>query len=68
MAKDSAAQIGLGRSFIHLLIHSGHSLLVYVQCFGNMFTTSQKFLKSKIFDVFNGILFCSPSLHLFDPK
>ncbi len=27
-----------------------------------------KFLNSKIFNVFQRILFCSPSLHLFDPK
>ncbi len=27
-----------------------------------------KFLNSKIFYVFQRILFCSPSLHLFDPK
>ncbi len=33
-----------------------------------MYTASQKFLNSKIFNVFLRILFCSPSLHLFDPK
>ncbi len=34
----------------------------------HIYTTSQKFLNSKIFNVFFlRILFCSPSLHLFDP-
>ncbi len=32
------------------------------------YTTSQKFLNSKIFNVFERILFCSPSLHLFESK
>ncbi len=34
----------------------------------HIYTTSQKFLNSKIFLFFLRILFCSPSLHLFDPK
>ncbi len=31
-----------------------------------IYTSSQMFLNSEIYNVF--ILFCSPSLHLFDPK
>ncbi len=33
-----------------------------------MYTTSQKFLSCKVFNVFFLSLFCSPILHLFDPK
>ncbi len=43
---------------IKILIHA-------VVC---VYTTSQKFLNSKIFYVFFLILFCSPTLHLFYPK
>ncbi len=46
-------------------LHSGNS-----KCFNEYFiiyTTSQKFLNDKIFYVFERNLFCSPSLHLFDP-
>ncbi len=32
------------------------------------YTTSQKFVNCKIFNVFKRFLFCSASLHLFDPK
>ncbi len=35
-------------------------------CITLTYTNSQKFLNSKIFNVF--LKNCSPSLHLFDPK